>query len=151
MPTVTRKRTVRATPERVWSVIANPERLVEWWPRVQRVEEADALSWTTVLTSGKGDRSLRADYTLVDEQHPHRRTWRHEVDESPFERVLTSSVTEVELSPVGDGETQVTISTQLGLRGFSRLGGGQIRRATRKTIDGALDGLERTVGQGGAA
>lgn len=128
-------------------MIANPERLPEWWPRVQRVEEADSSAWTTVLSSGKGDRTLRADYTLVEEDHPRRRSWRHEVAASPFERVLTSSVTELSLAPSGADATEVTIQTRLGLRGFSRLGGAQIRRATRKTIDGALDGLERLVGE----
>jgi uncharacterized protein YndB with AHSA1/START domain len=145
MPTVTRTRTVPAPPERVWRVIANPERLVEWWPRVQRVEDADARAWTTVLGSDKGDRALRADYTLLDEQHPRRRRWRHEVAESPFERVLSSSETEVALEPAGTDATTVTIATRIGLRGFSRLGGLQIRRATRRTIEGALDGLERVV------
>jgi len=148
MPTVTRKRTVSAPPERVWNVIANPERLVEWWPRVQRVEEAQTNAWTTVMSSGQGDRTLRADYTLLEEQHPHRRSWRHEVAESPFERILTESVTEIELEPAGERSTAVTIATRLGLRGFSRLGGLQMRRATRKTLEGALDGLEQLVGEG---
>ena len=147
MPTVTRKRTVSAPPERVWNVIANPERLVEWWPRVQRVEEAQTNAWTTVMSSGQGDRTLRADYTLLEERHPHRRSWRHEVAESPFERILTESVTEIELEPAGERSTAVTIATRLGLRGFSRLGGLQMRRATRKTLDGALDGLEQLVGK----
>lgn len=145
MPTVTRTRTVPAPPERVWSVIANPERLVEWWPRVQRVEEADSSTWTTVLGSEKGSRSLRADYTLVDSEHPHRRSWRHEVEESPFERVLTSSVTEVVLEPAPDDCTAVTVSERIGLRGFSRLGGLQIRRAARRKLDEALDGLDRLL------
>jgi uncharacterized protein YndB with AHSA1/START domain len=145
MPTVTRTRTVPAPPERVWTVIANPERLVEWWPRVQRVEEADSSAWTTVLGSEKGSRSLRADYTLVASEHPRRHSWRHEVEESPFERVLSSSVTDVELEPAPDGCTAVTIREQIGLRGFSRLGGLQIRRAARKKLDEALDGLDRVL------
>jgi carbon monoxide dehydrogenase subunit G len=149
MPTVTRTRTVPAPPERVWSVVANPERLVEWWPRVQRVEEADAKAWTTVLASKKGSRTLRADYTLVDEEPVRRRAWRHEVAASPFERILTSSVTEISLEPAGGGATAVTLTTRLGLRGLSKLGGWQVRRATRRTNDGALQGLERALSAGG--
>ena len=148
MPTVTRTRTVPAPPERVWTVIANPERLVEWWPRVQRVEEADSSTWTTVLGSEKGTRALRADYTLVESDHPRRRSWRHEVEESPFERVLRSSVTDVRLEPAADGCTAVTISERIGLRGFSRLGGMQIRHAARKKLDEALDGLDRMLSAG---
>lgn len=149
MPTVTRKRSLAAAPERVWRVVANPERLIEWWPQVARVEEASSDSWTTVLQSPKGGRALRADYTLVESEHPRRLSWRHEVEESPFERVLTSSVTEISLEPVEGGGTKVTISEHTGLRGFSRLGGMQIRYAGRRKLDGALDGLERVVAGGG--
>jgi uncharacterized protein YndB with AHSA1/START domain len=142
MPTVSRSRVVAAIPEHVWDVVASPERLPQWWPHVQRVEEADGKSWTTVLASPKGGRMLRADYTLVASEHPSRRSWRHEVAASPFERVLTDSVTDLRLEPV-EGGTEVRISEELGLRGFSRLGGGQIKRATKRKLDGALDGLER--------
>jgi carbon monoxide dehydrogenase subunit G len=144
MPTVTRSRVVAATPEHVWDVVADPDRLPEWWPNVQRVEEADGRAWTTVLASPKGGRMLRADFTLVASEHPRRRSWRHEVAASPFERVLTDSVTDVRLEPV-DGGTAVEISEQMGLRGLSRLGGGQVKRATRRKLDGALDGLERAL------
>jgi len=149
MPTVTRRRIVAAPPESIWRLIANPERLVEWWPQVQRVEEASSSSWTTVLASPKGGRALRADYTLLESEHPRRLSWRHEVDESPFERVLTSSITEVELEPTGEGGTAVVLAERLGLRGFSRLGGLQVRRATRRRLEGALDGLEQALLQGG--
>jgi hypothetical protein len=33
------------------------------------------------------------------------------------------------------------------LRGFARLGGLQVRRATGRTLDGALEGLEALVGE----
>lgn len=144
MPTVTRRRVVAAIPEHVWDVVADPDRLPEWWPNVQRVEESDGRAWTTVLASPKGGRMLRADFTLVASEHPRRRSWRHEVAASPFERVLTDSVTDVRLEPV-DGGTEVEISEQMGLRGVSRLGGGQVKRAARRKLDGALDGLERTL------
>jgi carbon monoxide dehydrogenase subunit G len=136
---------VSAIPEHVWDVVADPERLPEWWPNVQRVEEIEAKAWTTVLASPKGGRTLRADFTLVASEHPRRRAWRHEVAASPFERVLTDSVTDIRLEPVADG-TEVQIAEEMGLRGFSRLGGGQVKRATKRKLDGALDGLERLFG-----
>jgi uncharacterized protein YndB with AHSA1/START domain len=150
MPTVSRSRVVAAIPEHVWDVVADPARLAEWWPNVQRVEEIEPKAWTTVLASPKGGRTLRADFTLVASEHPRRRSWRHEVASSPFERVLTDSVTDVRLEPV-DGGTAVAISEELGLRGFSRLGGGQVKRATKRKLDGALDGLERLFAERGAA
>jgi uncharacterized protein YndB with AHSA1/START domain len=145
VPTVTRRRTLAAAPERVWRVLARPERLAEWWPRVQRVEEATSSAWTTVLAAGAGGRALRADYTLLESEHPRRLSWRHEVEASPFARVLRSSVTDVELEPAAGGGTEVTISERLAARGFARLGGLQLRRATRRKLDGALDGLERLL------
>jgi uncharacterized protein YndB with AHSA1/START domain len=142
MPTVSRSRVVAAIPEHVWDVVANPDRLIEWWPNVQRVEESDGKAWTTVLASPKGGKLLRADFSLVASEHPRRRSWRHEVAASPFEHVLTDSVTDIRLEPVEGGRTEVRISEQMGLRGFSRLGGGQVKRAAKRKLDGALDGLE---------
>lgn len=151
MPTVTRTRTVPAPPERVWSIVADPERLVDWWPRVQRVEDITPKAWTTVLGTPKGSKTLRADFTLLGSEHPRRRSWRHEVDESPFERVLSSSETDLRLERVGEGETEVTLTERIGLHGFSRFGGWQVRRATRRKLDDALDGLDRMLRGGGAS
>ena len=140
MPVISRSRRVRAAPERIWTLVSDPERLTEWWPGVQRVEDASRRAWTTVLVTPKG-RTLRADYTLVDSDHPRRIRWRQEVEESPVERILESAVTELELEPAEEGNTEVKLTQRLGLRGFSRLGGLQIRRATRRQLQGALDGL----------
>jgi uncharacterized protein YndB with AHSA1/START domain len=133
---------VPAVPERVWTLVSDPERLPEWWPNVQRVEDASRGAWTAVLGSSKG-KTLRADYTLLDSDHPRLLRWRHEVEESPFERILRDSVTAVELEPAEAGSTRVRISTRLTPRGFSRLGGLQLSRATRRILDGALASLER--------
>jgi uncharacterized protein YndB with AHSA1/START domain len=145
MPTVVRSLTVEAAPERIWDVVADPERLPEWWPGVKRVEEASPEAWTTVLGAPQG-RSVRADYTLVDAQRPFRLVWRHEVEESPFERILRESVTEIELKAAPEG-TAVSLTTQLRMRGLSRFGGFQVSRATRRQLEGALEGL-RTLAAG---
>lgn len=141
MPVITRRRTVPATPERLWTVLADPEQLPAWWPRVERVEDATRKAWTTVLATPKGGKTLRADYTLVDSDHPRRLSWRQELEESPFERIFSSSVTEVELEPTGDGSTHVKVTIQVRLRGFARLGGFQVTRATKRQLTGALEGL----------
>ena len=141
MPVVSRSRSVPAAPERLWTLVSDPERLIEWWPRVQRVEDASRKAWTTVLVTPKG-RTLRADFTLLDAEHPRLLRWRQEVEESPFERILEGAVTELELQPAGDGATEVTLTQRLTFRGLSRLGGMQIRLATRRQLEGALDGLD---------
>ncbi|MDQ4048591.1 MAG: SRPBCC family protein [Actinomycetota bacterium] len=139
MPTVVCARTVEAAPQRLWEVVADPERLPEWWPNVQRVEDASGNAWTTVLGTAKG-RSIRADYTLLHSRHPYRLAWRQELEESPFERVLSESVTELALEPAPHGTT-VRLTARLRLRGLSRFGGFQVGRATRRQLDEALERL----------
>ena len=140
MPVISRRRAVPAAPERIWTLVSDPEQLTQWWPGVQRVEDASRKAWTTVLVTPKG-RTLRADFTLLESDHPRLLRWRQEVEESPFERILESAVTELELEAKGEGETEVTLTQRLALRGFSRLGGLQVRMATRKQLEGALEGL----------
>ena len=144
MPTVRRSRTVAAPPERVWELVSDPHHLPRWWPGVQRVEEASDESWTKVLRSPKG-RAVRADYTRVDADPPRRLVWRQEVEESPFERILSGSVTEVSLEPAGEGRTRVQLKLTQRLRGLYRFGSPTVRRATRTQLDEALDGLERVT------
>ena len=132
-------------PEEVWRAVSDPDRLPTWWPGVTRVEEVTAESWTTVLMSPKG-KAVRADYTRVKAEEPRLLTWRHEVEESPFERILTESTTAVTLEPEDGGSTKITLTTRYSPRGFARLGFAQMRRAAGKQLDGALEGLERLFG-----
>ena len=140
MPTVVRSRTVGAAPQRLWDVVSDPERLPEWWPGVKRVEDASRTRWTTVLGTPRG-KSVRADYTLLHAERPWRMAWRHEVEESPFERLLRRSETELELEAADQG-TLVRLTARLRMRGFSHFGGLQVKRATRRQLDGALKGLQ---------
>jgi uncharacterized protein YndB with AHSA1/START domain len=144
MPTITRERRLQATPESVWHVVSDPARLPAWWPGVARVEEATPESWTAVLTSPQG-KTVRADYTRVEADEPRRLVWRHEVEESPFERIMTDSRLEILLEPAAT-DTRVELSQRIRLRGLSRFGGFQVRRATGRTLEGALEGLDAMVG-----
>jgi uncharacterized protein YndB with AHSA1/START domain len=146
MPTITRRRSVNASPEEVWDVISDPTRLPGWWPGVTRVEEASPDAWTTVLTSAKG-KAVRADYTRIEATPPRRLVWRHEVAESPFERILAESVTAVSLEPDGEG-TGVQLTVRHRPRGFARFGFFQLRLAAARQLEQALEGLESLVGGG---
>jgi hypothetical protein len=112
-----------------------------WWPGVERMEAVEDDRFTQVLKTKRG-RPVRADFRVVLSEPPWTRSWSQEVAGTPFERVLTESVVEVRLEPAPGG-TEVTISQQQKLRGYSRTGGILLRRATVSKLDEALDALAR--------
>jgi uncharacterized protein YndB with AHSA1/START domain len=151
MPTARRTRRLAVPPERVWEVVADPHHMARWWPEVRRMEGISDDRFTQVFMTKKG-RMVRADQFLLEveppvpgSEEPARICWTQELEGTPFERVLEESVTEVLLQGE-DGETLVTISQSQKLRGYSRTGGFLLRRATRRKLDQALDGLERALG-----
>jgi len=142
---VRRERVLSATPAEVWGVVSDPNRLAAWWPGVSRVEEATREAWTTVLVSPSG-KSVRADYSLVEAEEPERLRWRHEVEESPFERLLAESTTEIALSSEGEGGTRVRLTLDQRPRGWARFSPFQLRAAARRQAETALEGLAELLG-----
>ena len=143
---VRRERTLSGTPSDLWRIVSDPARLPAWWPGVSRVEEASREAWTTVLISPKG-KSVRADYSLVEAEEPERLTWKQEVEESPFERLLAESVTEIELEPEPGGGTRVRLTLNQRPRGWARFSPFQLRAAARRQAEAALEGLAELVGE----
>ena len=141
---VSRARSIHAGAEALWEVMVDPDHLPRWWPGVARVEDVSPGAWTKVLRAPKAGKAVRADYSLVESEPLERLIWRHEVEETPFERLMTDAVYEFELRP-DDGSTRVKLTARLKLRGLSRLGGLQVRRATAKRLEEALDGLATVV------
>jgi carbon monoxide dehydrogenase subunit G len=148
MGTARRIRTVAATPEAVWDLVGDPHNFPRWWPGVTRMESVDGDRWTQVFMTKKG-RPVRVDFRLLESEappaagaeRPGLRRWEQELAGSPFERVLSKSVTEVRIEPAGDG-ARVTIEERQKLRGYSRFVGWMLRRASRTRLDEALEGLE---------
>jgi uncharacterized protein YndB with AHSA1/START domain len=142
---VRRETLLPAPPQDVWQVVSDPTRLPAWWPGVSRVEDASASAWTKVFVSPKG-KSVRADYTCLEAEEPRRLLWRHEVEESPFERILTSSTTEIGLESRADG-TLVRIALEQRPRGWARFSPVQLRAAATRQVAGALEGLATLFGE----
>jgi uncharacterized protein YndB with AHSA1/START domain len=142
---VRRERVVPAAPAEVWRIVSDPTRLAAWWPGVSRVEEASRDAWTTVLVSKTG-KSVRADYSLVEAHEQERVVWRHEVEESPFERLLTESTTEIALAPEAGGGTVVRLTLDQRPRGWARFSPFQLRAAATRQAEGALEGLAELLG-----
>ncbi len=146
---VRRERVVPALPAEVWGVLSDPHRLPAWWPGVTRVEEASREAWTTVLVSPKG-KQVRADYSLAEADEPERLRWRHEVEASPFERLLAESTVELELEPERNGEgTRVRLTLAQRPRGWARFSPFQLRAAAGRQAELALDGLADLFGEPG--
>ena len=144
MPTVRRSRTLRATPQEIWAVVADPYHLPRWWPRVTRVEGVEDDAFTQVLTTAKGV-PVRADFHVVESAAPRVRRWSQQLVNTPFERVLAASEVEVRLEPEGEDGTRVALPLVQRLHGIAMLGSFMVRRAGRRQLDDALDGLEALV------
>ncbi|MGH2960577.1 MAG: SRPBCC family protein [Solirubrobacterales bacterium] len=149
MPAVARRRVIDAPVEDVWALVADPYHLPRWWPRVTRVENVQGEAggkrarWTAVLGTEAG-RGVRADYRCLSAARNERYLWEQEVEDTPFERILRGARTEVRMRRAGDG-TEVTVEIRQSLRGLSRLGSPMMRRATGKTLNEALDGLDQAL------
>ena len=136
---VRRETLVPAPPEEVWRVVSDPARLPAWWPSVSRVEDASPDAWTKVMLS-PGGKAVRADYTRIEAEEPRRVLWRHEVEESPFERILSASTTEIAMEARDDG-TLVRISVEHRPRGWARFSPVQMRAAATRQVSGRWTGL----------
>jgi uncharacterized protein YndB with AHSA1/START domain len=150
MATAKRTRRLDAPPERIWEVLEDPHHMARWWPGVKRMEAIEEDRFTQVFMTKKG-RAVRADHYLIEAQPPGRGAgafgyirWGQEIDGTPFERVLSESITEIELRGEEEGTAVTIIQTQK-LRGYSRTGGFLLRRATRRRLEEALDGLAQVV------
>ena len=143
---VRRETVLPAAPETIWETVADPRRLPAWWPAVTRVEDASPEAWTTVLTSPKG-KVVRADYTRTEADEPRRIAWTQELEETPFERILASATTTIELEPAPGG-TRVALRLEQRPRGWARFAPVQFRGAGSRQADGAIAGLEELFGPG---
>lgn len=146
MPTARRSRTIAASVDELWAVIADPHHLPRWWPRVTRVEDVEGNAFTEVMRTAKG-KLVRADFLLVETDEATRSlTWEQQLEGTPFARLLSSAETTVSLEPSSQG-TSVTIELRQKLSGFfPRFGGFMVSRAAAATIEEALEGLERIGG-----
>jgi len=134
-----RSREIDAPVADVWKVIADPYHLPRWWPGVTRVQDVRAESFTQVVPTKRG-KPMRLDFRVTESVAMQRRSWSQTLPGTPFERLLESWSTTVELTDAG-GRTLVTIEEIQQLRGSFRMGVPLQRRPARRRIDQALWGL----------
>jgi uncharacterized protein YndB with AHSA1/START domain len=140
---VARSRSIRAPVDDVWRVLADPYAMPRWWPLVRSVDGVRDDGWTMLL--GKpGGRGVRADQRLEASEPERLRRWSLVVPGSPFERVLSASAVEARLAGAGAG-SELRLELRQSPRGWARFGGFMLRRAARRQLDEALDGMARAV------
>ena len=145
LPTVTRKKSLAATPDQVYDVISDPSRLSDWWPRVVRVEDVsgrpgtDRTRWTCVLGADSG-RMLRLDYRCTGATRPGRYEWEHELEGTPYESHLARQAVEVKISEQAEG-SEISLTTVNSLRGTAKIAGFSMKKGQRGLIDEALKSL----------
>jgi uncharacterized protein YndB with AHSA1/START domain len=163
MPTASASRRIPAPAEQLWRIVSDPYHLPRWWPRVERVEDVDGGAFTEVMRTRKG-KTVRADFDVVHTDEPARTVvWEQRLAGTPFAGVLAFSQTELRVrESAGAVETtsEVTIEMRQELAGEAtprlKVFGGRplwptmaqrmVRKAARKMIDEALDGLEAISG-----
>ena len=149
MPRVSRRRTIAASIDEVWSLVSDPYSLPRWWPRTARVENVEQKSagrrsqWTKVLETAEG-RGVRADFRCLSSAERERYVWEQQLDGTPFAKHLRSSTVEIGLRPKGEG-TEVSLASKQVLRGMSRLGSPMMRHGQGAILDEALNGIERAL------
>lgn len=149
MPTVARSRSLPVEPSRAWQLLADPHNLPRWWPETVRVESVEGepgarrSRFTQVFETSKGT-PVRADYRCVGSTRDERLVWEQQLEGTPFDKFLRSAELELRIDPEPGG-SRVTIEGRRALRGLSRLGAPMMRRATGRSLDAALDGIERAL------
>lgn len=99
--------------------------------------------WTMVLETDRGN-VVRADYRQTQAKSDSTLVWEQEIEGTPFERILHSSSLQLDLSAKKDS-TKLTLTARQKVRGLSKLGSPMLTRGTGRTLDEALDGLERAM------
>jgi uncharacterized protein YndB with AHSA1/START domain len=147
VPRATRSRVIDAPSEEVWALVSDPYNLPRWWPRTVRVESVEGrgkgAQWTNVLGTAEG-RGVRADFRCHEAVERQCYRWEQQVEGTPFARHLRGSSVEIGLRPDESG-TAVVLRSSQSLRGLSRLGSPMMRRGQAKTLEEALDGIERAL------
>ncbi|MCB0875648.1 MAG: SRPBCC family protein [Solirubrobacterales bacterium] len=155
MPAVARSRVVGASAAAVWSLVSNPHDLPRWWPETIRVEGVDGAPgarrgrFTQVMRTSKG-RTVRADFRCTAATSGERLVWEQQLEGTPFEGFLRTAEIEIGIVAAERGaRCTVRIEARRRLRGMSRLGSVMMRRATGRTLEDALDGIEDALAPAG--
>ena len=140
-----RTRTLPASQQQLWELIADPHHMPRWWPGVERMEGVEPDRFTQVFKTKRG-RPVRADFRVVASEPPTTRAWEQEVAGTPFERVLSASVIEVRLGPGRPRAPRSRSPSSRSCAATRAPAASCCAARPRAKLDEALDGLARICG-----
>jgi uncharacterized protein YndB with AHSA1/START domain len=106
--------TVAASPEALWPLVSDAERLPEWFTFAERVEvlEGEGVGQRRRQHGHWGSKPSEVDQRITAFDPARRLAWRHEAERlagKPAPRFAASTDFEIVLEPAGDGATRVTL------------------------------------------
>lgn len=139
--TVTARRRIAATPDRIWEAIADHETWPQWFDAIDRVEPLEPAHGVG------GRRRVHIRSITIDEEFL---AWEPGARFAFYVTSLNapgirSIVEDVQLAPVGEAATEISYTQALDLAG-ARILGPVLRRALPRALDKALAGLAQRVG-----
>lgn len=148
---VSRQRTIPVPAARVWGVVAEAERLPEWWARAGGVKvlEGSGLGRRQRLSSQWRGQDSEVDQVITAFEPERRLEWRHVAERiggQPAPRFASETVVSVELEAQGTSATLVVLESrqqpadpdkEAALRGNSEYLG--------KMLETSLERLEKLV------
>jgi uncharacterized protein YndB with AHSA1/START domain len=154
---VSASRTLPASPDAIWPLLDDPERMGGWFAFAERFEvlAGEGVGRRQRMHGRWGRKRSEIDQVLVAHDPPRRLAWRHEaerLDGRPAPRFAASTMFSATLEPEPGG-TRVTLRSEQ--EPASRLKGIVIglfgRREVARRLEESLDALTAQVDAGGRA
>ena len=151
---IARERNISAPAARVWEVVAEAERLPEWYARAASAEvlEGAGLGRRQLLRSEWRGQDSEVDQLITAFEPEHLLEWRHEAERlggQPAPRFALETVVRIKLEAQGPDATRVVLESrqrpadpdkEQAMRGNSEYLG--------KTLEASLERLEQLVTRG---
>ncbi|HEY6116750.1 MAG TPA: SRPBCC family protein [Candidatus Dormibacteraeota bacterium] len=114
---IARERTIHAAAARVWAVVAEAERLPEWWGRAGSVEvlEGSGLGRRQRLRSQWQGQASEVDQLVTAFEPERLLEWRHEAERlggQPAPRFATETAVRIKLRSLGPDATEVVLESR---------------------------------------
>jgi uncharacterized protein YndB with AHSA1/START domain len=114
---VSKERRIEAAAEEIWDVVADVQRLPQWYARASRAEvlEGEGLGRRQRISSQWRGQESEIDQVVTVFESPRRLEWRHEAERlggRPAPRFSAETVVIIELEPEDSGRTRVVLTSR---------------------------------------